>query len=97
MRHFPSGVAVLQNSTFSDENVCRTLLDLFNRPATASSLDVAGLGRGLTATQTATELVQTFAVAMEQLLLAERRGVLCRDDGPEGLIFYRNFFATSVL
>ena len=26
------------------------------------------------------------------LLTAELRGVLCRDDGPEGLRFFRNFF-----
>jgi ESCRT-II complex subunit VPS36 len=30
------------------------------------------------------------------LLTAELKGFLCRDDGPEGLRFYRNFFLTAV-
>ena len=33
------------------------------------------------------------AVAGEYLLMAEGHGILCRDDGPEALHFYRNFFA----
>ena len=37
-------------------------------------------------------LAISLPVAREHLLTAEIRGVLCRDDGPEGLRFYRNFF-----
>lgn len=37
-------------------------------------------------------LAISLPVAREHLLTAELKGVLCRDDGPEGLRFYRNFF-----
>ena len=32
---------------------------------------------------------------IEHLAAAEARGALCRDDGPEGLRFFRNFFADA--
>lgn len=47
---------------------------------------------GLTPASVARELAVTLSVAQEQLLLAERRGALCRDDGPDGLRFFRNRF-----
>ena len=31
----------------------------------------------------------------ELLAAAEARGALCRDDGPQGLRFFRNFFADA--
>jgi ESCRT-II complex subunit VPS36 len=37
------------------------------------------------------------SVAAEHLALAEARGVLCRDYGPEGLRFFRNFFRDAEL
>lgn len=52
-----------------------------------------GLGPALTATDVAQALTIPLAIASEHLLTAESRGVLCRDDGPEGLRFFRNFFA----
>lgn len=51
-----------------------------------------GLGPALTASDVASALVIPLAIASEHLLTAEDRGVLCRDDGPEGLRFFRNFF-----
>ncbi len=52
----------------------------------------AGLGPALSATDVAQALQVPLAIAQEHLLLAEGAGVLCRDDGPEGLRFFRNFF-----
>lgn len=52
-----------------------------------------GLGRPLTSSDVAAALSVPLAVASEHLLAAEAQGVLCRDDGPEGLRFFRNFFA----
>ena len=51
-----------------------------------------GLGRALTSSDVAAALCVPLAIAAEHLLTAENRGVLCRDDGPEGLRFFRNFF-----
>jgi hypothetical protein len=36
-------------------------------------------------------------VAHEHILMAERSGVLCRDDSEEGIRFFRNFFADTQL
>lgn len=94
LRTFPSGAKVVQDASCSDEAVCSKILDLLH--AVRSSEVYADLGGGLTATKAATDLQLPMAVATEQLLLAERSGLLCRDDGPEGLIFYRNFFPEHV-
>ena len=53
----------------------------------------SGLGKSLTASDVAAALSVPLAIASEHLLAAENHGALCRDDGPEGLRFYRNFFA----
>jgi ESCRT-II complex subunit VPS36 len=34
-------------------------------------------------------------VAGEHLAAAEAAGMLCRDDGPEDVRFFKNFFATA--
>lgn len=53
-----------------------------------------GMGPALSATQVSSSLGVPIAIAVQHLLTAESRGVLCRDDGPEGLRFFRNLFAT---
>ena len=53
----------------------------------------SGVGKSLTSTDAAAALKVPLAIASEHLLAAESYGTLCRDDGPEGLRFYRNFFA----
>jgi ESCRT-II complex subunit VPS36 len=50
------------------------------------------LGPPVTAVDVARALGCGTSVAAEHLALAESRGVLCRDYGPEGLRFFRNFF-----
>ncbi|GLC37231.1 hypothetical protein PLESTB_001145500 [Pleodorina starrii] len=56
------------------------------------------LGPGLTSSDVALALGGiSVAIAAEHLLTAEARGVVCRDDGPEGLRFYRNFFVQDRL
>lgn len=87
---FPSGVAVVQDQSWSDDAVCSNIVDVLqvNHP----DLEDPALGRSLTPTDFALEASVPMAVAMEQLLLAERKGFLCRDDTACGLFFYRNFF-----
>lgn len=53
-----------------------------------------GPGPALSAAGTAAALGVPLAVAQRHLVTAEEAGTLCRDEGgPEGLRFYRNFFA----
>lgn len=60
---------------------------------TAVAAAARELGPGITATDVSAQLAVPLPVASEHLLTAEGAGVLCRDDGPEGLRFFRNFFA----
>ncbi len=53
---------------------------------------LASLGPPVTRLEVALALGVSVAIAGEHLHMAEARGVLCRDEGPRGLVFYRNFF-----
>ena len=57
------------------------------------------LGRGVTRAEAAAALEVPLAVAGEHIAEAEAAGLLCRDDGPEGMRFFKNFFpaATAVV
>jgi ESCRT-II complex subunit VPS36 len=91
LRVFPSGVAVVQDRSWSDDAVCMAIVDVLSKDD--GSVVDSNLGRGLSCTQYAVEASVPVAVATEQLLLAERKGFVCRDDGPSGLYFFRNWFA----
>ena len=39
----------------------------------------------------------TPVLAREYMIEAEKRGVLCRDNAPDGVRFYRNFFMDSAV
>lgn len=105
LRKFSSGVTVLQGNQFSDKQLCANIEQLLQRKSQAgpgagaavstsssSSSFVAGLGPALSATDVSAALLLPLTLAKEALLVAEASGVLCRDDGPEGLRFFRNFF-----
>ena len=64
--------------------VCRRL---------AAMVEGTGLGPSLTASEVAIALRVPVSIAAEHLYTAESAAVLCRDDGPEGLRFFKNFFA----
>lgn len=67
--------------------MCAKLAELASRAD-----PLCGLGTGASAGETATALEIPLALAQSYLLMAEERGVLCRDDGPRGCIFFENFF-----
>jgi ESCRT-II complex subunit VPS36 len=81
---------------------CPEAQPLPSPPAGAATTGVAGrgaaataaaqLGPSVAAADVALALGCSTALAAEHLAAAEARGVVCRDDGPEGLRFYRNFF-----
>lgn len=55
---------------------------------------VAVLGPGITRAELAVAFGVPLPIAGEYLTGAEAAGMLCRDDGPDGLRFYKNFFKT---
>lgn len=54
-----------------------------------------GLGPALSSHSAAAALRVPLAIAQAHLATAEAAGMLCRDDGPEGLRYFRNFFAEA--
>jgi ESCRT-II complex subunit VPS36 len=94
LRVFPSGAAVVQDASWSDDSACERIVAAL-APGAAHATEVVDdwLGRGLSVPQYALSAQVAVPVAREQLLLAERSGFVCRDDSAEGLFFYRNFFA----
>ena len=71
---------------------CFVLMQVCQRVAALVKAAPRQLGPGVTSSDVAAALAVPLAIALQHLRTAEMAGVLCRDDGPEGLTFYRNFF-----
>ncbi|KAF9922078.1 hypothetical protein FBU30_007830 [Linnemannia zychae] len=85
MRKFDSGLLVIQTlARFSDDEVSSAITArIQNLPP----------GAGLTAVELASAIQISVALAQEQLLMTEARGMICRDESVEGLRFYDNLLA----
>jgi ESCRT-II complex subunit VPS36 len=97
-------VLVVQSLALSEEKVCFARWSgCFGSNAkrcapkvTALLLELADKSAdGICATDVAQHLGLTPAITKEYLLAAEARAVLCRDDAPDGLRFYRNPWRTA--
>ncbi|TGJ80136.1 hypothetical protein E0Z10_g8627 [Xylaria hypoxylon] len=100
LRTFKSGVMVVQSRDRTDEITIRTLLtwlgDLHEIPPERDvPWDWQMFGRGVTAHDAADRFGWSIGVAEEELEMAEERGVLCREEGLEGLKFWENFIDTG--
>ena len=91
-RRFESGVQVVQSLDRSDDEVCATLTEMINRPISREDDDERDTMRRMDAYSASVALGIPPTIASEYLLMAERHGILCRDDGPEATYFYPNFF-----
>lgn len=78
LRQFPSGAQVLQMESQDDEFVAR---DTADKVEAASSLAIEELSK---------DMKISLLLAKEKLLVAERMGLICRDESIEGLRFYPN-------
>jgi ESCRT-II complex subunit VPS36 len=87
LRVFDSGVKVLQADSYDEEKMGQRIAALLNSPDFASS--------GVQASDLALNLNISLIVAKEQLLIAEGRLFLCRDESTEGLFFFPNHFETK--
>lgn len=100
LRTFKSGVMVVQSMDRTDEMTIKTLLawmrDLHDIPPEREvPWDWQEFGRGVTARDAADRFGWSIGVAEEELEMAEERGVLCREEGIEGLKFWENFIDTG--
>ncbi|KAK8051089.1 hypothetical protein PG993_002474 [Apiospora rasikravindrae] len=100
LRTFKSGVMVAQSRDRTDEATVKALLswlrDLHDIPPDSEvSWDWQEFGRGVTAQDVAERFSWSIAVAEEELEMAEERGVLCREEGIEGIKFWENYIDTG--
>ncbi|EEY17386.1 vacuolar protein-sorting-associated protein [Verticillium alfalfae VaMs.102] len=100
LRTFKSGVMVVQSSDRTDETTIKALkswlADLHEFPPEREvAWDWRMFGRGVTARDAAERFGWSIGVAEEELEMAEERGVLCREEGIEGLKFWENFIDTG--
>ncbi|KAI1106639.1 Vps36-domain-containing protein, partial [Jackrogersella minutella] len=100
LRTFKSGVMVVQSRDQTDETTIKALLawlrDLHDTPPDRDlSWDWQEFGRGVTAQDAAERFGWSIGVAEEELEMAEERGVLCREEGIEGLKFWENYIDTG--
>lgn len=100
LRTFKSGVKVVQGRDRTDETTIKALLawlkDLHEFPPEREvPWDWHQFGRGVTARDVAERFGWSIGVAEEELEMAEEKGVLCREEGIEGLKFWENFIDTG--
>lgn len=83
LRQFPSGLLVIQSVDMNDNRAATRILRHVKDNGSLNALQLAELEK------------LALAVATEQLIVTERMGLVCRDDGPAGLVFYENLFLVS--
>ncbi|KAI8603423.1 EAP30/Vps36 family-domain-containing protein [Dissophora ornata] len=85
LRKFDSGLLAIQTmERYSDDEVSTSI---------AGRIQCLPAGAGLTAVELASAIQISVALAQEQLLMTEARGLICRDESVEGLRFYDNLIA----
>jgi ESCRT-II complex subunit VPS36 len=80
LRKFESGVLVVQSINETDNIIAKQIADLVRVDGPQTAFDIAK-----------TKNI-SLALATEELLTAEKQGLICRDETYEGLVYYLNFF-----
>lgn len=96
LRRFKSGLLVVQRYDWSDEKTIQQLqgwMEELRQVAPAESVcwDWQLFGRAVTAQEAARRFKWSVGVAAEELEMAEDKGILCREEGIEGLRFWHNY------
>lgn len=93
LRHFKSGVSVVQGRDRTDEKTTRSITEWLHSLLPSSPSDPANnFGQGVTALHAAEHFGWSLGVAAEELEMAEDRGALVRDQDTSGLRFWLNVF-----
>ncbi|EZF75341.1 hypothetical protein H105_03041 [Trichophyton soudanense CBS 452.61] len=90
-----SGLLVVQRADWTDEKTLQQLsawLNQLHSTTTTTSTTASCFGRGVTAQEAGERFGWSLGVASEELEMAEERGLLCREQGVEGLRFWLNHF-----
>ncbi|RUP43966.1 integrated structural and functional model of the Escrt-Ii complex, partial [Jimgerdemannia flammicorona] len=78
LRHFDSGLLVVQSLSHTDEHVARRIVEHVQSKGPLTAIKVAELNS------------VPLPLAIEQLLVTEKQGFICRDESVAGLTFYEN-------
>ena len=81
-KEYTTGVYTLQLDSMNEEYICNSLMRLLR--------DHKYDDNGLNAAVVANSIHVSLIVAKQQLLLAERKGLLCRDESIQGVNFFKN-------
>ncbi|KAH8430281.1 ESCRT-II subunit protein VPS36 [Aspergillus melleus] len=100
LRRFKSGLLVVQRYDWSDEKTIRQLQEWMVElrqipPLEPVAWDWHLFGRAVTAQEAAQRFQWSVGVAAEELEMAEDKGVLCREEGIEGLRFWSNYITSD--
>lgn len=100
LRRFKSGLLVVQRYDWNDEKTIRELQTWlqelrFEPPEAEVHWDWRSYGRGVTSQEAAQRFGWSVGVATEELEMAEDRGILCREEGIEGLRFWSNHITAA--
>eukprot|EP01038_Epipyxis_sp_PR26KG_P006777 gene6777-9283_t len=87
LKTFKSGVKVIQLQSFNEEAMCNNIRIISNENIDYKS-------NGFQASELAQKLGVSLLVAKEHILIAEKKGLLCRDESIRGLYFYPNLYFT---
>ena len=96
LRQFKNGLLVVQQADRTDDKTVAQLLSWLQESHSLKSIDniptdCEVFGRGITAQEAAHRFGWSVGVASEELEMAEENGVLCREEGVEGLRFWENW------
>ncbi|KAF2091666.1 Vps36-domain-containing protein [Saccharata proteae CBS 121410] len=96
LRRFKSGLLVVQGRDRTDEKTIAALQGWLQElhataPDGEAPWDWRSYGQGVTAQEVAERFGWSVGVASEELEMAEERGVLCREQGLDGLRFWENW------
>lgn len=85
LRVFPSGVKVIQLDSYNEDSNAQNLQHWLSTTEYAS--------KGATAFDAALHMNISLVLAKELLLIAEKKGLVCRDESVQGMYFFPNLFA----
>lgn len=96
LRQFKNGLLVVQRYDWTDDKTIAQLLSWFQElhttpPSGESNWDWEAFGRGIMPYEAAQRFGWSLGVATEELEMAEEKGMLCREDGVEGVRFWENW------
>ena len=94
LRQFRNGLLVVQSHDWTDDKSIDRLLGWLQSRRVDSIHDEGSesqFGHGVTAQETAAAFGWSVGVASEELVMAEEKGALCREESVEGIQFWRNW------